>query len=251
MKAYLVIFILISFGIRMITFAQSSYDNMVLVPGGTFIMGKDSKKEADYNPSHRVKIDSFMMDCYEVTNRQYYEFCQETNHRLPEFWGNDFYNCGLEYPDHPVTGISWFDAQNYAQWAGKRLPTEAEWEYAARGGLENFNYPGSNELDTTIANYSARSSKTTTVAGIFVANEYGLFDMAGNVWEWVNDYYDYEYYKISEEENPKGPQKGRFRVIRGGSWHSGSFCNRVYYRNALPPNWVDFAVGFRCVKDLH
>jgi len=221
---------------------------LVLIPGGEFVMGKDG--EGDHSPAHKVYIDSFYMDKYEVTNAQYLKFCEETGRQLPEFWGSKEFHNGPDFPNHSVVGISWRDAEAYAEWAGKRLPTEAEWEYAARGGLTGMNYPNGDELDSTLANYSLAGVDATAAVGNYPPNGYGLHDMAGNVWEWVADYYDEDYYKTSPSKNPAGPEDRRFKVIRGGSWHSGPGCNKVYYRNALPPNWVDFAVGFRCVKDL-
>jgi iron(II)-dependent oxidoreductase len=221
---------------------------LVLVPGGEFLMGKD--EEGDHSPAHKVYIDSFYMDKYEVTNAQYFEFCEETGRQFPEFWGMKEFHSGPDFPNHPVVGISWKDAKSYAEWAGKRLPTEAEWEYAARGGLIGMNYPNGDELDSSQANYTLGGPEGIATVGSFPPNSYGLYDMAGNVFEWVSDYYDADYYGTNPYENPIGPEEGRFRVIRGGGWHSGPYCNRVYYRNALPGQWVDFAVGFRCVKDL-
>ncbi|NIN00160.1 MAG: SUMF1/EgtB/PvdO family nonheme iron enzyme [candidate division Zixibacteria bacterium] len=221
---------------------------LVLIPGGEFVMGKDD--EGDCSPAHKVYVDSFYMDKYEVTNAQYLEFCKETGRALPEFWGMKQFRSGPDFPDHPVVGISWRDANAYAEWAGKRLPAEAEWECAARGGLVGMNYPQGNELDSAQANHTLADLEGTVAVGGFAPNGYGLHDMAGNVWEWVADYYDGAYHKSSPYRNPTGPEKGKLKVIRGGGWHSGPSCNRVYYRNALPPNWVDFAVGFRCAKDF-
>jgi len=222
---------------------------VILIPGGEFLMGKDG--EGDCSPAHKVYVDSFYMDKYEVTNAQYAKFCEETGRGLPEFWGIKEFHNGPDFPNHPVVGISWRDAEGYAEWAGKRLPIEAEWEYAARGGLVDMNYPHGDELDSSQANYTLTDLEGTVAVGSFPPNGYGLHDMTGNVWEWVADYYAKDYYESSPRENPTGPEKGRFKVIRGGGWHSGPSCNRVYYRNALSPNWVDFAVGFRCVKDKH
>jgi len=222
-------------------------EELVLIPDGEFLMGSDS--EGDHSPVHKVQIDSFYMDKYEVTNAQYLSFCEETGHRLPEFWGMDDFRCGSHYPDHPVVGVSWSDAVEYAAWCGKRLPTEAEWECAARGGLVGMDYPNGDTLHPPDGNYTKAGKRGPVAVGSYPANGYGLHDMQGNVVEWVRDYYAADYYSSSPSENPRGPESGRFRVIRGGGWHSGAYCNRVYYRNALPPNWVDFAVGFRCVKD--
>ncbi len=223
-------------------------EKLVLIPSGEFLMGSDS--EGDHNPVHKVSIDSFYIDKYEVTNAQYLEFCEATDHKLPRFWGKDDFLSGPGYPDHPVIGVSWGDAKAYAEWRGMRLPTEAEWEYAARGGLEGKKYPHGDTLEPSHGNHSKSELDGPVVVGSYPANGYGLHDMQGNVVEWVQDYYDANYYSSSPSSNPKGPEAGRFRVMRGGGWHSGPYCNQVHFRNALPGNWLDFNVGFRCVKDV-
>jgi len=219
----------------------------VLIPAGEFLMGVEG--DAEDNPVHEVFVDSFYMDKYEVTNEQYLAFCKETGHKLPEMWGMDGFRCGPDYPDHPVVGVSWQDAADYAEWRGKRLPAEAEWEYAARGGLVGRDYPAGEPLDPESANFAGADRGGTVAVGSFPANGFGLHDMSGNVVEWVGDFYDKDYYRNSPIKNPRGPEQGKFRVIRGGGWHSGPYCNRVGFRNALPGNWVDFNVGFRCAKD--
>ena len=228
--------------------SQTPGNGMVLIPEGTFIMGKNSSGPSDWQPEHSVRVNSFYMDIKEVTNSQYYDFCRATNTALPQFWDIKEFRSGLDFPDYPVVGVSYFDAEKYAQWSGKRLPTEAEWEYAARGGLIGKDFPFGDQIDSAKVNYG-RKNKGILQTGSFPANGFGLFDIAGNVWEWTSDNYSGDYYAVSPSENPKGPDKGRFKVIRGGSWHSGAGCVQTYYRNALPPSWVDFAVGFRCVKD--
>lgn len=239
---------LLAFALSCNVFGQhNTIDHMVLIPKGEFTMGKNSANISDWKPEHIVVIDSFYMDKYEVTNQQYYDFCNATNRKLPIFWGIKEFRCGLDFPDYPIIGVSFYDAEAYARWAGKRLPTEAEWEYAARGGLTNKNFPTGDQIDSTRANYG-KKYKGTVKTGIFQPNDFGLYDMSGNVWEWVSDNYGSDYYGLSPVENPKGPENGRFKVIRGGSWHSGAMCTRVYFRNGLSSGWVDFAVGFRCVK---
>jgi formylglycine-generating enzyme required for sulfatase activity len=219
---------------------------MVLLPAGEFLMGAEEKEGSD-NPVHRVAVDSFYMDKYEVTNAQYFRFCQETGRDLPQFWGMKEFHSGLDYPNHPVVGVSWRDAEAYAEWIGKRLPTEAEWEYAARGGLVGKDFPNGDDLDSSTGNFS---SKGTVPVGSYSPNGFGLHDMAGNVAEWVFDYYHEDYYRVSPQKNPGGPDKGKFRVTRGGGWHSGKICCSVSIRNGLIDRWVDFNLGFRCVKDL-
>jgi formylglycine-generating enzyme required for sulfatase activity len=224
-----------------------AYNPFVLIEGGEFVMGSDLK--GDHSPAHRIRLDSFAINKYEVTNAQYLKFCNATAHRLPEFWGMPQYRCGPDYPHHPVVGISWQDAVDYAKWSGARLPSEAEWEYAARGGLVGKKFPNGNTISPAEGNYSNSKLGGSVRVGNYKPNGYGLFDMAGNVVEWLFDRYDCDYYAQSPVHNPKGPSKGKFRVIRGGGWHSGPTCNRVFFRNALPANWLDFNVGFRCVKD--
>ena len=222
---------------------------MVLIPAGSFLMGKGGN--SDSSPQHSVELKAFLVDRTEVTNADYARFCTETGHQWPEFWTMSLFHCGPDFPHHPVVGVSWADASAYADWAEKRLPTEAEGENAARGGLSKKKYPNGNDLDSALANITTKGVRRGTVAvGQFNPNQYGLVDMAGNVVEWVQDYYQADYYSQSPESHPPGPKSGKFRVIRGGGWHSGATCNRVYYRNALPGNWVDISVGFRCARDL-
>jgi len=244
LRSFLTMVILIPLGV----YAQTTdFRNMVLIPAGEYTMGKNSTAPTDWQPEHKVKIDSFYLDQFEVTNKQYYEFCLATGNPFPEFWGMKEFKSGLDYPYYPVVGVSCFDAEKYAKWAGKRLPTEAEWEYASRGGLTGKNFPGGDKLDTTMANFGKKFKGLVRI-GSFPPNGFGLSDMSGNVWEWVADNYGDDYYGVSPEDNPKGPERSRFKVIRGGSWHSGAMCNQTYYRNGLSPSWVDFAVGFRCAR---
>ncbi|MFH2056687.1 MAG: SUMF1/EgtB/PvdO family nonheme iron enzyme [bacterium] len=217
---------------------------MVLIPGGEFYYGYRAKDENE--SKYEVRVDSFFLDLHEVTNSQYFEFCEATKHELPEFWGMDEFHCGPDFPDYPVVGVSWWDAQDYAEWAGTRLPTDAEWEYAARGGHLDFKFPWGNEADSTRMNFGSEGS---TPAQSYPPNDYGLYEMTGNVWEWVADYYAEEYRDSTMQVNPTGPEDGRYKTIRGGSWHSGPGCVNVVHRNGLSSSWVDFAVGFRCALD--
>lgn len=231
--------------------AQDVFKFMVYIPAGEFIMGKSTKDDADYSPAHKVKMKAFYMDIHEVTNAEYLKFCIETSRVLPEFWGIDKFRSGENYPEYPVIGVNYYDAKAYAEWVGKRLPTEAEWEYAARGGLVGQTFPTGSEIEE----YPEELWNNDRTRRLFPVmrrkpNGYGLYDMAGSVREWVQDYFSYEYYENSPLENPLGPEKGKFRVVRGGGWKSGKMCKTVYRRNALSANWGDIAVGFRCVKDV-
>jgi len=219
----------------------------ILIPAGEFIMGRaDSSEELTPHP---VKLDAFYIDKYEVTNAQYHAFCEATEQELPVFWGLDRFRCSLDYPDHPVVGVSQSAAKMYAEWVGRRLPTEAEWEYAARGGRESLSFDSGDVLDDQGANTKSAELGGPVAVGSFEPNGYGLYDMVGNVREWVADYYAEDYFTVSPVENPQGPEKTRWRVIKGGGWYSGKSCNMVHVRNALPGSWSDFNVGFRCARD--
>ena len=218
-----------------------------LIPAGEFTMGRaDSSEELTPHP---VKLGAFYIDKYEVTNAQYHAFCEATEQKLPVFWGVDRFRCSLDYPDHPVVGVSQSAAAKYAEWVGRRLPTEAEWEYAARGGLESLSYSSADTLEDQGANTKSAKLGGPVAVGSFEPNGYGLYDMVGNVREWVADYYAEDYFTVSPVENPQGPEKTRWRVIKGGGWYSGKGCNMVHVRNALPGSWSDFNVGFRCARD--
>ncbi|HHZ93358.1 TPA: formylglycine-generating enzyme family protein, partial [Candidatus Poribacteria bacterium] len=230
---------------------------MLLIPAGSFQMGSDSNGasyDKDEKPVHIVHVEAFYMDKYEVTNAQYQKFVEATEHRIPEPWNDSSFN----QPDQPVVGVSWHDAVAYANWSGKRLPTEAEWEYAARGGLEGKQYPWRDKLTHDAANYLGIGGKdqwadSTALVGSFESNGYGLYDMAGNVWEWCSDWYGEDYYSISPQNNPQGPNTGQYRVLRGGAWNYSSEYLRVANRgsgNPVRPN-VDAGLGFRCVSKSH
>ena len=246
-------------------------EGMVLTPAGELQMGSnDPGAENDEQPVHTVYVDAFYMDIHEVTNAQYKKFVDAN----PQ-WGKDrldstFHNGqylllwnGNDYPkgkaNHPVVHVSWYAAMAYAQWAGKRLPTEAEWEYAARGGLSGKKYPWGDGIDSSRANYD-RNVKDTTAVGKYPPNGYGLYDMAGNVWEWCLDAYDSDFYQNSPRRNPIAgadsiphitdnfPNVETNRVVRGGSWYSFPENLRVAPRNWDSPSVSDNISGFRCAR---
>ena len=246
---------------------------MVLIPGGEFQMGSyDSEAQDDEKPVHTVYVDAFYMDKYEVTNAQYKVFVdanpQWQKVRLSRAYHDGDYLkpwSGNSYPSgkgsHPVVYVSWYAAMAYAQWAGKRLPTEAEWEKAARGGLVRQNYPWGNGIGSTRANFGYNVGKTTPV-GSYAANGYGLYDMAGNVWEWCLDAYDADFYARSPFWNPIAGDASAYqivnefrrvktsRVLRGGSWGVSVSGLRVADRSWNTPTNANDYYGFRCARDV-
>ena len=247
---------------------------MVLIPAGQFQMGtNDEAADNDEQPVHTVHLDAFYMDTYEVTNAQFKAFVDANpqwqkdniedrfhNGEYLYFWSGNNYPSGKA--DHPVTDVSWYAAMAYAEWAGKRLPTEAEWEYAARGGLEGQKYPSGNTLSTGEANYNRHVGDTTPV-GQYAANGYGLYDMAGNVWEWCLDEYDADFYFVSRDSrNPISGARtiqwildnftsiptNSSRVLRGGSWFSVARNLRVANRDRDAPTGTSDYDGFRCAR---
>ncbi len=223
--------------------------DMVLIPAGPFIMGSD--EESDERPPHRVYLDAFYIDRYPVTNSEYAKFVRDTGHPPPPHWEP----YGGTYPpgkgNHPVAYVCWFDARDYATWAGKRLPTEAEWEKAARG-TDGRRYPWGDRFDSDYCNTDESEYWDTTPVDAFSPvgdSPYGVADMAGNVWEWVADWYDREYYRRSPARNPRGPEKGRTKVLRGGAWDFDARQARCSARNHEYPGPRHGLIGFRCAAD--
>ncbi len=235
---------------------------MMLIPAGEFQMGSNDYK--DEKPVHTVYLDDFYMDVYEVTNAQYKKFVDANPQWRRDRIGRKYHDGdylkdwnGNNYPnnkaDHPVVYVSWYATNAYAQWAGKRLPTEAEWEKAARGGLVGKKYPWGDSLTHDDANYPGTGGKDrwdgTSPVGSFAPNGYGLYDMAGNVWEWCADWHEEDYYTDRSARNPTGPRAGTSRVLRGGSWYY-YFPNdlRVANRLNLTSTGTYYGIGFRCVS---
>lgn len=223
--------------------ATSVPQGMVLVTGGTFQMG--SLINADEQPVHAVTVSSFFLDAKEVTVAQYRASTFVTGRTMPSApaWGWS--------DDNPICIVNWNDAIAYAQWAGKRLPTEAEWEYAARGGNTSaaHTYSGSNTIGD-VAWYTTNSGSRTHDVGTKIPNELGVYDMSGNVFEWCSDYYDAGYYAVSPSTNPKGPSSGTDHVVRGGSYDvTADFCG-IAIRRGNKPSFSGITYGFRCAKDL-
>lgn len=314
------------------TVSTASYEGMVLIQGGDFLMGAaDDEGRRDEYPQHKINVASFYMDVTEVTNAQFKAFTDATGYstsaeRAPDWellkqqlppdtpkpadsllvaaslvfqqtksavsynnpavWWAWVKGANWKHPqgpqstiigkdNYPVAHISWDDANAYAQWAHKRLPTEAEWEYAARGGLKNQPYPwgaeplnkASAKANTWEGNFPYLNSKadgyvTTAPVKSYVPNAFGLYDMAGNVWEWCTDFYQPNYYTNSKKTaNPKGPASGYdpdqptvpVRVVRGGSFMcNAAYCSgyRVSARMKASPDTSLENTGFRCVADV-
>lgn len=230
-------------------------DEMVEIPKGSFIMGSPDG-EFDERPLHKVEIGSFYMDRYEVTNIQYQRFIlynphwqkgkvrfEEADYNYLNDWDGNEFPKGKE--DHPVVYVSWYAANAYARWVGKSLPTEAQWEYSARGGYEGMRYVWGNSGDTHLSNFRSRG---VMPVGNFSMNGFGVNDMAGNVWEWTSD--GYELYMGGEENNPRPRLNNHLKVIRGGSWNSNMNEMRVSVRKTEKPNVCRGDIGFRTVSSM-
>jgi formylglycine-generating enzyme required for sulfatase activity len=266
--------------------------HMELIPAGEFLMGTaaDSDGLPDEQPQRWVFLGAFYIDRYEVTQGDYAAFIKATGHAAPEnntpaatLWGHTGPIKGIER--HPVVNVSWMDANSYCLWAGKRLPTEAEWEKAARG-IDGRRYPWGNEWDHRLANSAsywagrkidfasgadwdsfwgrgegARIAKEkgingevlTLPVGSFMqsASPYGLFDMAGNAAEWVADWYDPNYYRNASLVNPTGPERGAIKAMRGGSWLKPAISLRTSDRDWGTMDSHPSGTGFRCAKDAY
>jgi formylglycine-generating enzyme required for sulfatase activity len=213
-------------------------DDLVLIPGGEFLMGQDDGRDEE-RPAHRVRLSSFRMCRHQVTNREYDLFCKATAREHHARHGG---------PDHPVTSVNWFDAVAYCRWLSAqsklrvRLPTEAEWEFAARGGFEQRLYPWGNDLPAI--DPSRFHDGPEPVKG-GEPNGYGLFDMCINVHEWCSDWFDPAYYAASAAENPHGPEHGKRRSSRGGAWRHHIKVARCAARSSIPPEFRYADYGFR------
>jgi sulfatase modifying factor 1 len=261
--------------------ADQSMLQVARIPAGEFAMGADEGEE-DERPPHKAYLDEFCLGTYPVTNGEYAQFVRETGHPSPGVRAlplmvtgaleADFRSLAARYswnngqpPEghdrHPVTLVSIDDAMSYCGWlankAGQpvRLPTEAEWEKAARGGLEGKRYCWGDTLDPAFAHFlpqaRLKAKRGTAAVGSYPPNGFQLFDMSGNVWEWVSDWYAHNYYPRAQYLNPQGPESGLMRIVRGGAWVNvdGKYL-RCAYRHKVPPDSYAYSIGFRIAYSL-
>ena len=245
---------------------------IVLIPAGEFLMGSDPDTDPYFwgaeAPSHRVYLDGYWIYRYEVTNAMYQACVSAGACPLPisnKSRTRDDYYRNPDYSNYPVINVSYTSALSYCRWIGGRLPTEAEWERAARGDNDERLFPwGSSPADGNQANFCDRGCqgeiedndkddgyRDTAPIGSYPdgISPFGLYDMAGNVWEWTMDYFQSAYYQVSPEKNPGGPQSSKYRVIRGGGWNNPASGVRIVQRAGAQPDTGLYTLGFRCVMD--
>jgi sulfatase modifying factor 1 len=252
--------------------------DLARIAPGEFLMGASDAAE-DERPVHQVYVSEFMIGRFPVTNDEFARFVRATGYPAPAVRTvplvaagdreTDFKDIAAEYAwkerqppagrgAHPVVLVRFDDAVAYCRWLSGalerrvRLPTEAEWEKAARGGLAGNKYPWGNELAASNCNYlddhALKRQRGTRASGTYPPNAYGLCDMAGNVWEWVSDWYDPDYYAVADSRDPRGPETGTMRIVRGGSWVTGDpSMLRCAYRHKVPPDTYSYSIGFRIV----
>ncbi len=251
-------------------FAQNTPSDMAPVPAGEFWQGRVymtlidelgmlARARMDDLPAHQVYLDAFSIDKYETTNADYLRFTESSKHRKPYHWVGGKIPANEE--KFPVYNVSWDDAVAYCTWAGKRLPTESEWEKAARGGKDRLRFPWGDDL--VAGGGGARGARGgggakaahygwpegPVAVGSFPPNGYGIYDVVGNIAEWVNDWYAQNYYSVSPDRNPQGPAKGMYRVVLGNAWNGDDERHlAVHYRNFAEPETRTVTIGFRCAK---
>jgi len=223
---------------------------LVQIPAAWFLMGSSSGQDCE-RPIHRVWIDAFQLAATQVTNAEYARFLQSTGTRLSPFWSDP----NFSHLQQPVAGISWHDAARYCEWLSSlttlayRLPTEAEWELAARGGLEQKQFPWGDDPPQSLPDYATRWQTGPEPVARYAPNAFGLYDIGDNVHEWCSDWYDANYYPVSPERNPRGPENGTRKSSRGGSWRHQIKVARCSARSSIPPEFQYADYGFRIACD--
>ena len=238
----------------------------ILIPAGTFMMGCDPENNGgvdcmpDILPLHEVELSAFYIDQFEVSNSQYARCVSQGKCTEPKSLGYvdrpDYY-LDPNYADYPVVAVDWKQADAYCRWVGGRLPTEAEWEKAARG-KDLRPYPwGFEPAECSRANFNSgtegRCSQGTTQVGSYPAgaSPYGVMDLAGNVWEWTNDWYDWTYYQVSSKKDPMGPVTGYQKIVKGGAWDYSATVMTISYNSDHMPQEFKSSFGFRCTRALN
>lgn len=223
---------------------------LISIPAGSFLMGCDTGQDNE-KPVHRVWVDEFLLAACQVTNSNYARFLSDTHSPPPPFWSDPNFN----HPEQPVVGVSWFEAVRYCEWLSARtgrhfrLPTEAEWERAARGGRENALFPWGDTPPESLPGYHDRWKTSPQPVGRAEANGFALYNMCDNVHEWCSDWYAPGYYSVSPERNPRGPETGDRRASRGGSWRHHIKRSRCAARSSIPPSFQYADFGFRVACD--
>ena len=228
---------------------------LVSIPAAWFLMGSASGQDCE-RPVHRVFIDAFLLAATQVTNIEYERFVNSTASDPPPFW----HDANFNHPRHPVAGVSWFDANRYCQWLAQqtarpyRLPTEAEWERAARGDLEQQDFPWGNDPPQSLPDYATRWQSGPEIVASYAPNSFGLYNICDNVHEWCSDWYDPKYYATSPERNPRGPEfhsgVSPRKSSRGGSWRHQVKVARCSARSSIPPDFHYADYGFRIACDI-
>ncbi|MGD1022368.1 MAG: SUMF1/EgtB/PvdO family nonheme iron enzyme [Candidatus Sulfotelmatobacter sp.] len=224
--------------------------HLISIPAAWFLMGSASGQDCE-RPIHRVWVDAFELAATQVTNAEYAYFLRSAGSHPPPFWNDqDFSN-----PQQPVTGVSWFEADHYCRWLSSqtarayRLPSEAEWERAARGDLEQQDFPWGNDPPQSLPDYATRWQNGPEPVAIFAPNAFGLYNMCDNVHEWCSDWYDPNYYPTSPDRNPRGfephPELAQRKASRGGSWRHHVKVSRCSARSSIPPDFQYADYGFR------
>jgi serine/threonine-protein kinase len=245
---------------------------VMFIPEGSFLMGSvnsDSNASADEKPQHEVYLDAYWMDAFEVSNEMFTKFIQETGYQTAaeqqgfsymysssgawaEFsgvnWRHPMGENTVADDSLPVVHINYYDAAAYCEWAGGRLPTEAEWEKAARGEDGRI-YPWGNTFSSNNLRYNASGGPSSIFSFSDGQSPYGIFNMAGNVFEWTNDWYSANYYSGSPTNNPSGPSNGEYISLRSGGWNSSQSNVRIANRDISGPEYMNYLLGFRCAMD--